>query len=145
MHQADCVANGIDEENGATIRDVNAERNAALVRDQTIATGEAFILLERAIDHGDFAAMNLLRGDERFPGQAIFRSHRAMDAVETSQRFRFVLRDLDSRNAADETMDERFLRAERRKFFDRQSGTVHRESGYSYFPDPVWRTERFTG
>ena len=60
-----------------------------------------------------------------------------MDTLETSQGFRFILRDVDSGNAADEAMNERFLRAERREFFDRQSGTVHREYGYSYFPDPV--------
>jgi hypothetical protein len=66
-----------------------------------------------------------------------------MGAVETSQRFRFILRDLDSGNAADETMDKRLLRAERGKFFDRQVGTVH--SGRSYFPEPDWRMERFTG
>ena len=99
------LAHRIDEKNGAAVCDVNAERNAALVRHKTIATGEAFIVLEHAIDHGDFVAMNLLRGNERVSGEPIFRSCRAVNTLETAQCFRLILGDIDPGNAPDKTMD----------------------------------------
>ena len=64
MHQTDRIAYGIDDENGATIGDINAEANAALICDQAVTTVETFFLCRRFSNDPDALSMHLLRGNE---------------------------------------------------------------------------------
>lgn len=64
MDQADTALNRIYQINRAAIRDVNSERDAALIRNQPIALGETLVGLHRRVDHRDTIAMHLPSGEE---------------------------------------------------------------------------------
>ena len=62
MHESDCRRFWIDDVNRAAVRNVNAEANAALICNDTIAAGKTFPRFNRSIHDRDLVAMNLLRG-----------------------------------------------------------------------------------
>ena len=106
MDQADRVAHGIDEINGAAIGDINAEADAALVCDQAITTVEALVPGGRPIDNGDALAMHLLRGNEGRAAKPVCRSDFPMNAVQPRERFHFIVRHLDAGDAQGETVND---------------------------------------
>src|SRR2546428_2642835 len=55
----------IDNVNRAAVGDVNAERDAALVCDQTVAARKFPVLIERNIDKCDLVAVDLLGSRQR--------------------------------------------------------------------------------
>ena len=66
MHQTDGRCFRIDDVKSAAVGDINAERDAALIRDDAIAAGEfaAHRAAATAIDNRDFVSVNLLRGEQ---------------------------------------------------------------------------------
>lgn len=114
MHQTNRLADGIDEENGAAIGDINAEAKAALVCDQTITTLEAFVLCGRLGNDPDAISVHLLRGNEWRGAEPVFLADLLMNAVQSSERFRFIMRHLDAGDTQSKTMNDAGERAERR-------------------------------
>jgi hypothetical protein len=129
MHQTDRVADWIDQVNGATIGDVNSETNAALICDQAVATVETFVRCGRLIDNPDARTVHLLRGYERRVAEPVFSSNFPMDAVQSSQRFHFVVRHLDAGNTQSETVNDTWQRPKRWELFSRKLSGVHFPEG----------------
>ena len=102
MHESDRLLNRIDKIDRAAIRNVDAEANAALVRDQPITRIEAGIVRDRRIDDGDTVTVNLLSRDERRFANPELVPHLAMNAIETTKRFRFVRADVNASDARGE-------------------------------------------
>lgn len=125
MHQADRIAHWIDNENGATIGDINSKANAALICDQAVATVEALVPCGRLIDNTDARAVHLLRGHERRVTEPVFSSDFPMNAVQARERLHFVVRHFDAGNTLDETVNDVGQHAERRKMFSRKLTLVH--------------------
>ncbi len=102
MNEADGAPFAVDEINGGAIGDVNAERQIALVSNQTIAAVETSIGRQRLIDDRDLVAMNLFRGREgkiaNFPAQF------PMDGIEVGERDVLIVRDIDAGNAPGEAV-----------------------------------------
>jgi hypothetical protein len=72
MHQANCRRSWIYDVNCATVCDVNAERDAALIGDNAIARGEFATINSAedtgrysAFDNGDFISVDLFGGEQR--------------------------------------------------------------------------------
>jgi hypothetical protein len=67
MHKANRRCFWIHDVNCATVGDVNAERDTALIGDDAIATGKfaAHRAAATAIDHGDIVFVDLLSGEQR--------------------------------------------------------------------------------
>jgi len=67
MHKADGRRFRIDDVNGATVSDVNAERNTALIGDNAVAPREfaARRAAATTIDRGDLVSVDLFRGKQR--------------------------------------------------------------------------------
>ena len=124
MDKPNGLPHWIDEINRAAIGYVNAETGTALVCDQPVATIEAFAP-RRVRDQSDIAAVNLLCGDEGRFREAGFGPDLPVDAIQTSQRLRFVLRHFDARHAEGEPMRDLRQRAERRKLFSRPPTVAH--------------------
>jgi hypothetical protein len=91
MHQADRIAHGVHEINGAAIRDVNSDANAALICDQAIAALKTFVLAGRPIDNTNALSVHLLRGNEPRAAESMFAKDFPMNAVQPSKRFHFVM------------------------------------------------------
>ena len=125
MHQSNRIAYGIDDENGAAISNVNAETNAALICDQAIRTVETFVRCGRLIDNTDAPAVHLLGGNERRAAESMSLSGFAMNGVQPSERFHFIVRELDIGDTQGETVNDVVQRAERRKLFSRKLTGVH--------------------
>jgi len=83
---------------------VNAKRDFSLVGDQTVAASELSIVRNRLIDYGDLVAMNLLRREQGPVANSNLVAILAMNGVQTLERFGFVCRDIDARNADDESV-----------------------------------------
>src|SRR4029450_12894068 len=64
VHQANCLSFWIYDVNCATIGDVNAEREVALICDNAIAAAEGSGHYS-TFDNGDFVSVNLFRGEQR--------------------------------------------------------------------------------
>lgn len=125
MHQTNRIAYGIDDENGATISNINAEANAALICDQPIKTVETFVPCGRRMDNTDALSVHLLRGNERRAAKSMFLSDFPMNAVQPSERFHFIMRQLDIGDTQCETVNDVVQRAERRELFSRKLPCVH--------------------
>jgi hypothetical protein len=125
MHQADRSADGVGKINGAAIGDINAEANTALICDQAITAIETFVLCGRLINNTNARSMHLLRGNERRATQSMFSSDFAVNAVQPSERFHFIVRHLDVRDTQRETVNDILQRAERRELFSRKLTCVH--------------------
>ena len=67
MHKAHRGGFGVDEINCATVGDVNAEGDAPLIRDKTVARGkfEAHKAAATAIDNGNVVSVDLVSGEQR--------------------------------------------------------------------------------
>ncbi len=61
MNETDRGRLWIDNVNRAAIGYVNAKRDAAPIRDETVAAGEILVAVNVGIDNRDFIAVNLLR------------------------------------------------------------------------------------
>src|SRR5438034_3693080 len=66
MHQTDSGRFRIDNVNSAAVGDVNAERDAALIRDDSVAAREfaAHRTAATALEDRDFVSVNLFRGEQ---------------------------------------------------------------------------------
>jgi hypothetical protein len=135
MDQANGVANGIDEINRAAIGDVNAETNATLTCNQSVAVLETFVSANRGIDKGDIFSMNLLRGNERQISDPVFAADFPVHSVQPRERFRLIVRHLETRDAQRETVNDLGQRLQRRELFSRKLTLAH-------LPDVVVRVVR---
>jgi hypothetical protein len=110
VHKANCRRCWIDDVNCATIGDVNAERETALIGDNAIARGEFATINSAedsgrysAFDNGNFVSVDLFGGEQRptptssrardFIGvaKAGFFANFAMCGVEPLQHFGFIV------------------------------------------------------
>ena len=104
MDEADGGRYWIDNVNRAAIGHVNAERDAALIGDETVAAGEFFVRRWRKIDNRNFVAVDLFGGKQRPIAHSDFAADLEMRGVETAQGFGFVVRDIDAGNASGENV-----------------------------------------
>jgi hypothetical protein len=125
MDEADRAADRIDEKGCAAIGHVNTETNAALIRDQPIASIETFVARHGCIDHANFLSVDLLRGDERDRPKTMFMADRAVNSVQPRQSFRLVVRHLEAGDAEGEPVDDARQPAERRKLFSPRLSVAH--------------------
>src|SRR5262249_7573536 len=67
MHKANRRRFWIHNINGATVGDIDAERDTALIRDKPVAVGDfaAHRAAATAIDNGDVVSVDLLSGEQR--------------------------------------------------------------------------------
>jgi hypothetical protein len=106
MHQANGAANRIDEENGTAIGNVDAQANAVLIGDQSIAVLEAFVSPGGRLDNSDLVPVDLLRGDEWHISETTLAANFPVDAVQARERFRLVVRHLEVRHAQGESVHD---------------------------------------
>ena len=125
MHQPDRTEALIDQINRTAIGDVNTEANAALICDQAIATFEALVPGNCAIDNSDAISVNLLRGNERRGAESMLLSNFPMNAVQARECFRLVERHLDARHTQGEAVNYPGQRPERRELLNRELSGVH--------------------
>jgi hypothetical protein len=125
MYEANRIAYGIDDENGAAISNINAETNVALICDQAITTAETFVRCGRLMDNTDAPAVHLLGGNERRTAESMSLSDFAMNGVQPGEGFYFIVRELDIGDTQGETVNDIVERAERRKLFNRKLTCVH--------------------
>src|SRR5205807_841205 len=85
---------------------------------------------------GNFVPVHLLRRNERHAIQSVRALNLLIHTVQARERFLFVVRELDTRNAQCETMSDAGQRSKRRKIFSRKLTRVH-------LPEVVVREERF--
>ena len=123
MNKPDRRRFGIDNVNRAAIGNVNAERDFFLVRNQSVATGEFFVARRPKIDHCDFVAVNLLRGQQRPIDYPNLAARFAMSGVESFQHFGFVVRNIDAGNSLDKGVAANLDCGEGRKKFNRSLHT----------------------
>lgn len=109
----------IDNVNRATIGDVNAECDATLIRNQSIAAAEFLIVFDCKIDNCDFVAVNLLRRDEWPLSEADLSTDSPVGGLQVPQSFGFIVRNIDPGDAFDESAATNAHRIERGKMFDR--------------------------
>ena len=93
MHKANRGRFWIDDVNCATIGDVNAERDAALIGDNAIARGEfaAHRAAATAVDYSDVASVDLFGGEQRPTAKAGCVANFLMCGVEPLQNFGFIV------------------------------------------------------
>ena len=127
MNQTSRTGISVDQVNRAAISYVNSKADIALIGDQPIATFEAMISGKNRIDPRDPVSMNLAHGNEFSITQAENLPRLPMHLVEVFQDNRFVMRQLDSRNAPHESvMTADALQGGKR--FDRQNATLQASS-----------------
>jgi hypothetical protein len=124
MHKANRGRFCIDDVNCATVRDVNAERDTALIGDNAIARGKfaAHRAAATAIDYGNVVSVDLFGGEQRPIGKAGCVANFLMCGIEPLQHFGFIVGDVDAGNSLDENVTTDFDRAQRRKLFE---GSMH--------------------
>jgi hypothetical protein len=125
MHEANGAANWIYQEDCTAIGDVNAEANAALISDQSIAILETFASANLRIDEGDLFSMDLLGGDEGPISEPVFAANFPMHSVQPRESFRLVVRHLDPRDTQCETVNDPGQRLQRRELFSRELTLTH--------------------
>jgi hypothetical protein len=125
MREADRTAHGIDKINGAAIAHVNPKANAALICDEAVAIFEAPVLLNCRIDNRDAISVDLLRGNERRGAKPMLRSDFPMNAVQSGERFRLLVRHLEAGDAQREAMHHAGQRTQRWELFGRKLAGVH--------------------
>jgi hypothetical protein len=106
MHQANHASNGINEVNRAAIGYVNAEAKAALICDKPVALLEALVSADSRIDNTDLFPVDLLRCDEWHIGKTAFAADLPVDAVQSRERFRLIVRHLKAGHAQGESVDD---------------------------------------
>lgn len=135
MHQADRTVYGIDKIYGATVGNVDAETDAAPIRDQAITTFKALVLRNWAIDNRDPISVHLLGGNEGRGAEFMLPSNFPMNAVQPGKRFRPVVRHLDTGDTQGEPVNDTGPHIQRREVFSRELTFVH-------LPDVVVRVVR---
>jgi hypothetical protein len=118
MNQTNCPGISLHQVNRAAISYVNPKADIALIGNQPIATFETVISGGNGIDPCDLVSMNLARGNKFSIAQSKKLPRLPMHLVEVFQDNRFVMRQLDSRNAPDESVTT-IDTFQRRKCFDR--------------------------
>jgi hypothetical protein len=118
MNQTNRQGISVDQVNRAAISYVNAKADIALIGDQPIATFEAMISGGNGIDPRDLVSMNLAHRNKFSIAQTKKLPRLPMDLVEVFQDNLFVIRQLDSRDAPDETVTTADT-FQRRKCFNR--------------------------
>ena len=113
VHKANRRCFWIYDVNGATISDVNAERDTALIGNNAIARGEfaAHRAAATAIDHGDVVTVDLFGSEQRPIPKAGRGANFAMCGVEPLQHFGFIVGDVDAGNSLRENVTTDFDRA----------------------------------
>lgn len=93
MHKADRRRFRIDDVTRATVGDVNAERDAVLIRDNAVARGEfaAHRAAATAIDNGDVVSVDLFCSKERPIADPDRVANFTMRGVEPLQHFAFIV------------------------------------------------------
>ena len=104
MNQTSRTGISVDQVNRAAISYVNSKADIALIGDQPIATFETAISGRNRIDSCDLVSVNLAHRNEFSITQAKNLPCLPMYLVEVFQDSRFVMRQLDSRNAPDESV-----------------------------------------
>jgi hypothetical protein len=125
MHKANRRCFWINNVNGATVGDVNAERDTALIGDDAIARRE-FTAINSAEDSGHYSAvdksnvvsMDLFCGEQRPIPKAGCVANFPMCGIEQLQHFGFIVGDVDAGNSLDENMTTDFDRVQRGKLFE---------------------------
>jgi hypothetical protein len=82
MNKTNRAAHWINDENGAAIRDINPQGNAALICDKSIRAIEAPRFLERLLDHSDSIPMHLLSRGESHSVEAQTLAKISMNLIE---------------------------------------------------------------
>src|SRR5947208_10535466 len=108
MHKADGRRCQIYDVNGATVGNVNAERDTAFIRDDAVARGKfaawqgrlsaaSAVGAERRpyLDHGDFVSVNLFRGKQRPIADTDCVANLSMGGVEPLQDLGLVVLNID--------------------------------------------------
>ena len=118
MNQANCPGILVHQVYRAAISYVNPKTDIALISNQPIATFETVISGRDRIEMRDLVAMNLAHSNKFSITQAKILPCLPMHFVEVFQDDPFIMRQLDSRNAPDEsvTTTDTFQRG---KCFDR--------------------------
>ena len=103
MHQANCRHFWIYDVNCATVSDINAERDAALIGDNAITGGEfaAHRAAATAVDYCNFITVDLFSGEQRPIAKAGCVANFAMCGIEPLQHFGFIVGDVDAGNSLD--------------------------------------------
>src|SRR5436190_3251642 len=125
MHQTYRRVDGVDEINSATIGDINAEANTALICNQAITTLETFVHRDRLMANADTLSVHLLRCDERRAAESMCSSDFTMHAIQPSERLQFIVRHLDIRDAQGESVNDVGQRAERWELLSQKLTCVH--------------------
>ena len=129
VDESNGAANRIDQKCRATIGDVNAETNPALVGDQPVALLETFAFADLRINDTDLFSMNLPGRNERHAGQTMFVTDFPMDLIETRERFRLVVRHLDAGHAQGEPVNDALQCTQRRELFSQKLTLAHLPEG----------------
>src|SRR5262249_5720074 len=117
MNETDRRRFWIDNVNGAAISHVDPERDLLLIGDQTIVAGELLIAIDRSVYDRDPVGVNLLNGEQRPISDSNLTAKVAMNHIQSPERFRFIRRNVDSRNARDERVTNIRNRVQCRKEF----------------------------
>src|SRR6188472_313308 len=112
MHKANRRRFRIHDVNRATVCDVNAERDATLIRNNAIARGEfaAHSAAATAVDYRNFMTVDLFGGEQRPLAHADCVANFLMCSVEPLQHFGFIVGDVDSGNSLCENVMTEFDR-----------------------------------
>lgn len=113
MNKTDRTSHSIDDENGAAIRNVNSQSNAALVCDQPIHAIKAPAFVKRLRNDGNPVPVHLFRRRESHLAQPETLTKSAVKLIEPGQRLRAISHNVDSRNSADEPVPDRSERLQR--------------------------------
>ena len=113
MHKADRRRCWIYDVNCATVSDINAERDTALIGNNAIAARKfaAHRAAATAIDHGDVISVDLFGGEQRPIVKAGCLPNFPMFGFEPLQHFGFIVGDVDAGNSLDESVTTDFDRA----------------------------------
>src|SRR5207248_1188296 len=130
MDQADCPGISVHQINRAAVSYVNPKADISLIGNQAIATFETMISGGNRVDTRDLISMNLAHSNKFSITQAENLPCLPVHLIEVFQDNRFVMRQLDSRNALHEpvTTTDTF---QRRKCFDRYNATFQTNSSPS--------------
>jgi hypothetical protein len=100
MDEADGGRDRIDNVNGAAIGHVNAEGDAALIGDETVATRQVPVGFERLVDNFNLVAVNLVGREQRPAAHTNRFTNFMMNRIESAQDLGFVVRDIDAGDAS---------------------------------------------
>jgi len=97
---------------------MNAERDPALICNETIAPREMFVRLDRCIDDRNLVPVNLLSREQRPTIHPDGATNFAMNCVQSPQRFGFVVRNINACDSLGEDVPGNSARIDRRKTLD---------------------------